>query len=123
MKLSNLEQEVMRLIWRDKEAIAPDIHKELSQERDITYSTVKTIINRLEEKGAVKRIRTFGRTILYGPIIKENELAKPIVKDVLRRFFGNDARPLISHLLSDESLSKEDLTYLQNQISNKRNTK
>src|SRR5690554_3582536 len=53
VKLSDLELEVMRLIWRDKEVIAPEIHRELAQERDISYATVKTIINRLEAKKAV----------------------------------------------------------------------
>lgn len=121
MKLSDLELEVMRLIWRDQEAIAPELHKELEADRDITYATVKTIVNRLEEKGAIRRIRTFGRTILYGPVIKESELAKPIVKNVLRRLFAGQARPMISHLLRDEKLSLEDLEYLQAQIAEKHN--
>ena len=117
MKLSNLELEVMRLIWRDREVIVPDLHEELARDRDISYATVKTIINRLEEKGAIERLRSYGRTILYGPLIKEYELAKPIVKDVLRRLFADQARPMISHLLKAEKLSVEDLRYLESQIS------
>jgi BlaI family transcriptional regulator, penicillinase repressor len=119
-KLSDLELEVMRLIWRDREVIVPDLHRELARDRDISYATVKTIVNRLEEKGAIARIRTYGRTILYGPLIKESTLAKPIVKDVLRRLFGGQARPMISHLLKAEELSLEDLQYLESQISEQR---
>jgi BlaI family penicillinase repressor len=119
-KLSDLELEVMRLIWRDREVIVPDLHRELAESRDISYATVKTIVNRLEEKKAIERIRTYGRTILYGPIIDESALAKGIVKDVLRRLFGGHARPMISHLLRDEALSVEDLEYLEDQISARR---
>ena len=112
----------MRLVWRDKEVIVPDLHEELARDRDITYATVKTIVNRLEEKNAIERIRTYGRTILYGPLIKESTLAKPMVKDIMRRLFGGRARPMISHLLKDEDLSLEDLEYLESQISDKRDS-
>lgn len=117
MKLSNLELEVMRLIWRHKKAIVPDLHAALAEERDVSYATVKTIVNRLEEKGAIERIRTYGRTILYGPLIKESDLAYPIVKNVLRQLFAGEARPMISHLLKVEKLSVEDLEYLESQIA------
>lgn len=117
MKLSNLELDVMRLIWRDKEVIVPDLHTEMAKERDITYATIKTTINRLEEKGAIERIRSYGRTIQYGPLIKERDMARPIVKDVLRRLFADQVRPMISHLLKMEKLSVEDLEYLESQIT------
>jgi BlaI family penicillinase repressor len=120
VNLSNFELEVMRLIWRDKEVIVPDLHRELAQDRDLSYSTVKTIVDRLEEKGAINRIRTYGRTILYGPAIAEKTLAKPLVNDLLRRLFGGEARPLISHLLKDENLSLDDLAYLEDVIARKR---
>lgn len=120
MNLSNFELDVMRLIWRDKEVIVPDLHRELSAERDLSYSTVKTIVDRLEEKGAIKRLRTYGRTILYGPAIAEQSLATPLVSDLLRRLFGGEARPLISHLLKDENLSLDDLAYLEEVIAQKR---
>ncbi|MDT8399775.1 MAG: BlaI/MecI/CopY family transcriptional regulator [Pseudomonadales bacterium] len=117
MKLSNLELDVMRLIWREKEVIVPDLHAEMAKERDITYATIKTIVNRLEEKGAIERIRSYGRTILYGPLVKERDMARPIVKDVLRRLFGDQVRPMISHLLKVEKLSVEDLEFLESQIA------
>ncbi|HWK55406.1 MAG TPA: BlaI/MecI/CopY family transcriptional regulator [Hyphomicrobiales bacterium] len=120
MNLSNLELDVMRLIWRDKEVIAPDLHRELEKDRDLSYSTVKTIVDRLEEKGAIGRIRTYGRTILYGPLIQEKELAKPMVKDLLRRLFAGEALPMISHLVKDEALSLDDLAYLEKIIAQKR---
>ncbi len=117
MKLSAFELEVMRLVWRDQKVIAPDIHRELAQDRDITYSTVKTIIDRLEEKGAIERLRTYGRTILYGPTINESVLAQPMVKDLVRKLFGGKARPMINHLLHDEDLTLDDLAYLEKTIS------
>ena len=120
MNLSNLELDVMRLIWRDKEVIVPDLHRELERDRGLSYSTVKTIVDRLEEKGAIGRIRTYGRTILYGPLVEESALAKPMIKDMLRRLFGGEARPMISHLLDEAELSPDDLKYLEKLIAQKR---
>lgn len=120
MNLSNLELDVMRLIWRDKEVIVPDLHRELERDRGLSYSTVKTIVDRLEEKGAIGRIRTYGRTILYGPLVAEGALAKPMIKDMLRRLFGGEARPMISHLLDEAELSSEDLKHLEKLIAQKR---
>ena len=120
MKLSNFELEVMRLVWRDQEVIAPELHKELSRDRDITYSTVKTIIDRLEAKGAIERLRTYGRTILYGPLIRESDMAQPMVRDLVRKLFAGEARPMISHLINDEDLSLDDLAYLEKLIADKK---
>jgi len=120
VNLSNLELDVMRLIWRDKEVIVPDLHRELERDRGLSYSTVKTIVDRLEEKGAIGRIRTYGRTILYGPLVEESALAKPMIKDMLRRLFGGEARPMISHLLDEAELSPDDLKYLEKLIAQKR---
>jgi BlaI family penicillinase repressor len=120
VNLSNLELDVMRLIWRDKEVIVPDLHRELERDRGLSYSTVKTIVDRLEEKGAIGRIRTYGRTILYGPLVAEGALAKPMIKDMLRRLFGGEARPMISHLLNEAELSSEDLKHLEKVIAQKR---
>jgi BlaI family transcriptional regulator, penicillinase repressor len=120
VNLSNLELDVMRLIWRDKEVIVPDLHRELERDRGLSYSTVKTIVDRLEEKGAIGRIRTYGRTILYGPLVAESALAKPMIKDMLRRLFGGEARPMISHLLDEAELSSEDLKHLEKVIAQKR---
>ena len=120
MNLSNLELDVMRLVWRDKEVIVPDLHRELEHDRGLSYSTVKTIVDRLEEKGAIGRIRTYGRTILYGALIEEQTLAKPMVKDLLRRLFGGQARPMISHLLNEAELTSDDLRQLEKLIAQKR---
>ena len=76
--------------------------------RSVTYSTVKTIVHRLEQKGAIKRIDSRGRTIVYAAAIKQEKIRKPLVKSFLRRLFGNDLRPLFVQLLRDEELSAEE---------------
>ena len=123
MRLSEFELDVMAHFWSDGELSAPALFERLGDARGITYSTVKTIIDRLEQKGAVKRVSNQGRTIFYAPAIKQEKIRRPLVKSVVRRLFGDDLRPLFAQLLRDERLSDEDLEYLQKLVEDARKAK
>jgi BlaI family penicillinase repressor len=123
VKLSEFELDLMTHFWRDRELSAPELFERVGGERGVTYSTVKTIIDRLEEKGALERVASRGRTIFYAPAIKQERIRKPLVKAFLRRLFGHDLRPLFAQLLRDEKLSDEDLDYLRQLIDDKRGKK
>jgi BlaI family penicillinase repressor len=113
IRLSEFELDVMTHFWSDRELSAPELFERIGAERGVAYSTVKTIVDRLEQKGAIERIATRGRTIVYAPAIKRERVRKPLVKTFLRRFFGNDLRPLFAQLLQDEKLSAEELEYVR----------
>lgn len=113
MELSDFELEVMQILWRLGESSAPDIHKEIEQCRDVAYSTVKTIIDRLEKKGALKRTSQKGRTIFFEASIDKTQHRKPLIKDFINRVFLGKSKPLVAHILEEEELSKEDIQYLE----------
>lgn len=119
MKLSEFELQVINIMWTLKESTAPELHKHIIKEKDVTYSTVKTIIDRLEKKHAIKRIKNFGRTIVYAPAIKQESLQKPLIKKFIEKVCAGNPRLLLNHLLEDEKLSEDDIAYLQT-IINKR---
>jgi BlaI family penicillinase repressor len=118
IRLSEFELDVMTHFWSDRELSAPELFERIGAARGVAYSTVKTIIDRLEEKGAIKRVANRGRTIIYSPCIKRERVRKPLVKAFLRRLFGDDLRPLFAQLLQDEKLSEEELTYLRGLVAN-----
>jgi BlaI family penicillinase repressor len=117
IRLSEFELDVMTHFWRDQELSAPELHERIGGERGVAYSTVKTIVDRLEEKGAIERVANRGRTIVYAPIVKRERVRKPLVKAFLRRLFGDDLRPLFAQLLQDEKLSGDDLEYLRKLVA------
>ena len=123
MRLSEFELDVMSHFWRDGEISAPALFERIGDERGVTYSTVKTIIDRLEQKGALKRVANQGRTIFYAAAIKQERIRKPLVKSVVRRLFGDDLRPLLAQLVRDERLSDDDLEYLQKLVDEARSQK
>jgi BlaI family penicillinase repressor len=123
IRLSEFELDVMTHFWSDRELSAPELFERIGDARGVTYSTVKTIVDRLEEKGAIERIATRGRTIVYAPSIKRERVRKPLVKAFLRRLFGNDLRPLFAQLLQDEKLSAEELEYLRTLVADAERSK
>lgn len=116
MRLSDFEFDVMTHFWRDGELSAPELFRRIGHERGVTYSTVKTIVDRLEAKGAIRRNEAEGKIILYSAAVKQERIRKPLVKTFLRRMFGNDLRPLFAQLLQDEKLSEEEIEFLKDLI-------
>ena len=117
IRLSEFELDVMAHFWTDRELSAPELFERIGDERGVAYSTVKTIIDRLEEKGAIERVANRGRTIFYTASIKRERVRKPLVRSFLRRLFGNDLRPLFAQLLQDEKLSEDELDYLRRLVA------
>lgn len=120
MKLSNFELEVMRHIWQEGSAIAPDVHRKIERYRPISYSAVKSIFDRLEQKGAIYRVRTYGRTILYAPHISEADYVRPVLRDFVNRVFHGDLNAFFSMVLCDPRLTAEDLSALEAALAKKR---
>jgi len=117
IRLSEFELDVMTHFWSDRELSAPELFERIGAERGVAYSTVKTIIDRLEQKGAIERVANRGRTIVYAPLIKRERLRKPLVKTFVRRMFGDDLRPLFAQLLQDEKLSEDELKYVRELVA------
>jgi BlaI family transcriptional regulator, penicillinase repressor len=117
MRLSNFELDVMARFWEGDQLSAPALFRELGEARGVTYSTIKTIVDRLEAKGAIKRVANNGKTILYSSAIKRERIRKPLVSSFLRRVFGDDLRPLFAHLFSEEKLSDEEVAYLKRLVA------
>jgi BlaI family transcriptional regulator, penicillinase repressor len=113
MRLSDFELDVMAHFWEHDQLSAPGLFQELGESRGVTYSTIKTIIDRLEAKGAIKRVDNRGRTILYRAAVGRERVRRPLVKAFLRRVFGDDLKPLFTQLIRDEKLSADEIDYLK----------
>ncbi|MCJ8318614.1 MAG: BlaI/MecI/CopY family transcriptional regulator [Colwellia sp.] len=120
MSLSDFELEVMQLFWAVDEATAPQIHKIIEHRRDAKYSTVKTIIDRLEKKQSLKRSRSQGRTIFYSAITEKQSVRTPLIKDFIDRVFLGKIRPLAAHILEQEELNLDDIEYLESVLKERK---
>ncbi|MBB6520887.1 BlaI/MecI/CopY family transcriptional regulator [Pseudoteredinibacter isoporae] len=113
MEFSDFELEVMHHFWEQSTLSAPQVHQAIEQKRDISYSAVKTIIDRLEKKGALNRAGQEGRTIYYSASVERGKVRLPMIKQFINKVFLGKSQNLAVHLLEEEELSLDDIQYLE----------
>ena len=123
MKLSEFELDVMQRFWDEGACSASAIHKWITEDKNVAYTTVKTIVDRLEEKGAIQRERIEGRSIVFSAAIKKEDISKKLLPDFVRRFFHGNSSHLITHLIRNDKLSEEDITYLEKFLADRKSNK
>lgn len=117
MRLSEFELDVMQQVWRGEERSAPEVHRAVADVRGVTYSTVKTIMDRLERKGVLARSRQEGRTIFYKAAIPPGEVQRSMLERFVTHVFAGDRKPMWNYLLRDERLSPEEYRYLEDLLA------
>jgi len=120
MRLSEFELEVMQLFWSQPRLSAPEAHAQLGEDKGVTYSTIKTIIDRLEKKGALQRQAKQGRTIYYQANIQPQAIQKPMLRSFIEKVFGGKRDSLLVHLMEDEPLNADDIAYLEQILEKKK---
>lgn len=123
MKLSEFELDVMQLLWQREPCTTAQLHEHLSQTKKVAYTTVKTIVDRLEQKGAVERAGQQGKAIIYRSAVAQSTLSDQAMPGFMQRFFGGDSRSLIAHFIQQEDLNEEDISYLQSLLKDKKQAK
>src|SRR5579863_164029 len=96
-KVSRFELELLEQLWKLGTASVREVQEGLPEKSRPAYTTVQTMIYRLEEKGAVRRIKKIGNAHVFEPVFTRKAVYRRVVDDVLD-WFGGSAAPLISHL-------------------------
>ncbi len=110
--ITDAEWEVMKVLWAGAPRTANEIVQMLEGARDWNPKTVRTLIKRLTEKGAVG-YEADGRIYRYYPLVQEEECVKSETRSFLKRVYGGAMRPMLAHFIRDEQLSREDLDELR----------
>jgi BlaI family penicillinase repressor len=118
--LTKFELEIMRVLWDLGRASVREIQEELSAKRRPAYTTVQTIIGRLEEKGAVRRLRKIGNALIFEPTITRKSVHGQLITELLK-LFGGSARPLMAHLAEMGKLNLEDVRELETLMMEQQN--
>jgi predicted transcriptional regulator len=106
--LTDLELEIMKVVWGLQTATVRDVYEELQKRRKIAYTTVMTMMRILEQKGHLKKSQR-DRAYLYRPAKPKKEVVKKMVQEFVARVFNGSAEPLLVHLVEDSYLSEENL--------------
>jgi BlaI family penicillinase repressor len=112
MRLSRFELEIMDLLWRLGESSVRELQETIPEDQRPAYTTVQTIVQRLEQKGAARRTRKVGNALMFEAAVSRKSAYRRVVDDLLQ-FFGGSAQPLVAHLLETGKLTLEDLRALE----------
>jgi BlaI family transcriptional regulator, penicillinase repressor len=115
MKISTAESVVMGALWTREPLSAEDIAAQVAEGQGWTEATVKTLINRLLNKGAIGAERD-GRRYLYRPLVARDAYLEAESQGLLDRLFDGRLAPLVSHLSQSRKLTPEDIAELKRLI-------
>jgi len=115
MAISEAESVVMEVIWAKNPILTEDVVAALEPNGKWQEATVKTLLNRLLKKGAVKA-RKDQRRYLYSPVLTRDEWLAHESRGFLDRLFDGRIAPLVSHFSQQKKLSKKDIEELRRVI-------
>ena len=107
-KLTKIELRVMDAMWRLGPASVREIQEALPAKHRPAYTTVQTMVYRLEAKGAVRRVKKFGNAHVFEPAISRESAQRRLVDELLS-FFGGKIQPVMAHLVESGRLSLDDV--------------
>ena len=107
-KLSKLELKIMEALWSKGPSAVREIQESFPAKRRPAYTTVQTMVYRLEAKNAVKRTRKIGNAHIFEAVISQAAAQRRVIDDLLG-LFGGRAQPLMSHLIESGQLTLADI--------------
>ena len=107
-KLTKLEMKVMELLWRVPQASIREIQESFPAKGRPAYTTVQTVVYRLETKKAVRRARKVGNFHVFEATVSRGEAQRKLIDDLLT-LFGGSSQPVMAHLIESGKLTMDDV--------------
>src|SRR5260370_41968292 len=97
-RLSKAEISILEQYWKLGTASVREILESLPEDERVAYTTVQTLVYRLEEKGALRKVKKIGNAQLFQPALDQSKFRSGLIEDFLA-LFGGSPRLLVSTLL------------------------
>ena len=112
MNISEAESQVMEVLWRSHPQSTEDIAAALASQQDWQLATIKTLLNRLLNKGALQAEKD-GRRYLYSPVLKREDWVAEQSTSLLDRLFDGNLAPLVAHFSARRKLKAAEIKALK----------
>ena len=119
-RFSKAETRILEQFWKLGNCAVREILDSLPEDERVAYTTVQTLVYRLEQKGALRKVKKIGNAQLFEPAIDQGQYRSGLVKDLLE-LFGGSPRLLVSNLLETGTITLKDLKKLQDAAAGKNN--
>jgi len=117
-RLSKAEARILEQYWKLGTSSVREILESLLEEERVAYTTVQTLVYRLEQKGALRRVKKIGNAQIFEAAIDRSEFRGRLVRDLLD-LFGGSPRLLVSNLLETGTITLKDLKSLESEAPKK----
>jgi predicted transcriptional regulator len=119
LQLSELQLTLMRVLWTLGEATTAQVHEAMSADRTLAYTTIATLLRRLEARGLLSHRRE-GRQFVYAPAVSEGAVKRSMVSGLLDNLFRGDRAALVSHLVGEDAASSGELDAIRDALGSSR---
>lgn len=116
MQITEAELDIMKAVWAAPESGAAELHAALAPETGWSIKTVKTLLARLVEKGALTT-RQDGRRFLYTAAIDQADYQARATRAFVDKLFAGRAAPLVAHLADTKGLTPDDIAELESLLN------
>jgi BlaI family transcriptional regulator, penicillinase repressor len=107
-RLSKLELQIMEALWTRGQASIREIQESFPEMKRPAYTTIQTMVYRLEGKKAVRRVKKVGNFHIFEPAVSREHAQRKLIDDFLA-LFGGRAQPVVAHLIESGRLTLEDV--------------
>jgi predicted transcriptional regulator len=115
MQISDAESVVMEVLWQRSPLAAEEVVAAVAEAQQWQEATVKTLLNRLLNKGAIEAVKD-GRRYLYSPKLRREDWVMGESESLLARLFDGRVAPLVAHFNQHRKLSADDVAELRRLI-------
>ncbi|MHC4477142.1 MAG: BlaI/MecI/CopY family transcriptional regulator [Planctomycetota bacterium] len=119
IRLGRLELQIMNVVWERGNATVHDVKDAISKGRKPAYSTILTMMRKLEAKGYLEHA-VRDRTYVYRAVISRQQAEHGLIGELVERLFGGSASLLVSSLVEQNRVSEKELHEIQELIKKRR---
>ena len=109
---------IMQVLWDRNEATVAEVREALLPDRQLAYTTVGTMLTKMENNGQVAH-RSDGRVNIYRASIKPEQVKRTMLSDLAARLFSGSVTDVVCHLLDGQPVSRKELAELRKLIRDK----
>jgi BlaI family transcriptional regulator, penicillinase repressor len=120
IRLGRLELQIMNVVWERGKATVHDVKEALGKGRKPAYSTILTMMRKIEAKGYLEH-DVESRTFIYRPAISQKDVRRSVLGDILDRLFEGSPFLLMNSLVEQKDIGKEELAQIQQVIREVKN--
>ena len=117
---TELELEILKILWREGPASGRQVRDALAPFRDLAYTSVMTVLGIMVRKGYARRTKQ-GGGFMYQAVIKEHHATKRMFRDLVDRLFDGSAVAVMQHLIDTGDLDAEELKQLRTLLNRRSN--